>query len=492
MHDSAVLEERIRPRGRGAWPAPEHSAPADEYLYQRIGRQVRQMIEEGSLGPGERLPSLRRMSETAGVSLATVTQAYLELERQGIVESRPRSGFFVRGLPGLEPALPTCRRPSAVPRRVRLGGIVESIFGATRDPSIVSLGFANPSPMLLPTEALSRVTARVVRRHRDLAMQYCFPPGLGRLRRQIAYRMGELGAPVAPEEVLTIALQSVARPGDVIAVESPCYFLVLQLIERLGMYALEVATDAERGLDVSALEAALDEGVDVKAALLVPNFSNPLGSVMPEGEKRRLVALARDRGFALIEDDIYGDLAFGSRRPRLLRSCPGGDEVLTVSSFSKVLAPGYRVGWLAAGPRHEEVAAIKQTVAGSSPTLPQLAISEFLAAGGYDRFLRRVRRTYAAQVERMRHAVVRYFPEGTRISRPQGGFVLWVELPRGTDTGELFYDALARGVSYTPGMLFSPTRKYRNHLRLSCGLPWSDAVEDAVARLGALFGEGRD
>lgn len=466
----------------------------DAFLYQQVEGKVRALIDSGALGPGERAPSLRGLSKREGVSLATAMQAYMALERKGYLESRPRSGFYVRARAARSASVPRASKPQAVPRKVRLGDVVSTMFAVNQQPGIVSLGIANPSPELLPIKGLLRATTQVARREPLPSLEYCLDVGAEDLRRQIALRAAALGCPVAPDEVLVtsgctealaVALQSAARAGDVIAVESPAYYLVLQLIERLGMLALEIPTDPDTGLDLDALEQVLDE-VDIKAVVSVPNFHNPLGSLMPEANKRRLVALLAERGMPLIEDDVYGDLAFEQTRPALAKRYDETGSVLTCSSFSKTLAPGYRVGWVLAGRYLDEARRCKRTMSAASASLPQLAVAEFLRSGNYDRFARRIRRRYAEQVSRMRAAVLEHFPEGTRVSNPKGGFVLWVEMPRTVDSRVLFERALDRGVSVAPGVLFSPVAKFKNFVRLSAGLPWGEAVEGAIGTLGAL------
>ena len=182
----------------------------------------------------------------------------------------------------------------------------------------------------------------------------------------------------------------------------------------------------------------------------------------------------------LIDDDIYGDLAFEDPRPRLAKAYDRDGRVITCGSFSKTLAPGHRVGWLLPGRYHERASHWKQTSSGATSTLAQLTVADFLATGDYDRHLRRIRRVYRDQVERMRYLVAEHFPEGTRVTRPRGGFVLWVEMPRAVDGEALLERCLALGVSVAPGVLFSPSRRHRSCIRLSCGLPWSDAVEGAA------------
>ena len=473
------------------------SATSDSFLYEQVEKQIRHMIDTGVLKPEGRVPSLRRMSKQARVSIATVMQAYLALERKGFIEARPKSGFFVKPQQTREPTVPRVVKPRGLPRKVQVGDVAASVFAAAHCPGVVSLGIANPSADLLPVKGLTRAMTQVANRHRLQSMQYCPPAGVEGLRRQIAYRCADLGSVVSPEDVLitngasealAISLTLVANPGDVIAVESPTYFYVLQMIERLGMLAVSVRTDTEHGMCVESLEETL-ETVDVKAVLAVPNFNNPLGSLMPDDAKRRMVEMLSQRRIYLIEDDIYGDLHFDEQRPRIAKCYDEDGYVLTASAFSKTLAPGYRVGWLLPGRFGKEATQLKHALSGCSGTLTQMAIAEYLSSGNYDRFMRKVRKSYGEQVGQMRAAIAKYFPDATRVSRPRGGFVLWVELPKGVDSGALFGEAVTRGVSFTPGMLFSPRKTFKNYIRICAGLPWTDQVEAAVAVLGGIVHE---
>jgi DNA-binding transcriptional MocR family regulator len=465
----------------------------DSFLYDQVGQLVVDMIDKQTLQPGDRVPSLRKMSRQLKVSVTTVMQAYVTLEEQGLIEARPQSGYFVRSRRRLEPQVPRKTRPRSEPRPVAVGDTVATILSATKQRGVMPLGIANPSTELLPVKAMNRALARVSADQSQASIDYCFPPGHEELRRQIAFRTIDLGCNIGPDDVviangcteaLSLALSAVAKPGDVIAVESPAYFFILEMIERLGMLALEICTDAETGMCLDTLERELGRH-DVRAVVTVANFHNPVGSLMPDASKQRLVAMLAEREIPLIEDDIFGDLHFGDERPRIAKCYDHDGLVLTCSSFSKTLAPGYRIGWVIPGRFTEAVLKHKRTM-GFSATPTQLAVAEFLRNGGYDRHLRRLRSAYRDQVQRMRYHVGQVFPEGTRITRPQGGFVLWVELPPGVDSLELYEQALAQGVSIAPGTLFSPTQKYRRFIRLNAGMVWSDAVRDAVDTLGEL------
>ncbi len=463
-------------------------------LYERLADDLSGLIAKGALRPGDRLPSVRRYSQQQDVSVSTVLQAYLALENRGLVEARPQSGHYVRRhraavLP--EPRMP---RPSTAAARVTVSDLVARLYASAHDPHIVQLGTAVPSAELLPTERLNRAMSLIARSAGAVAMSYDPPPGCAALRRQIARRSLEWGCPLAPDEIVTtvgtmealhLCLRAVANAGDAVVVESPAYFGLLQLIESLELRAIEVPAHPRDGMALAALDDALRQP-RVKACIAVPNFSNPLGSAMPDAAKHELVRMLARRGVALIEDDIYGDLHFGEVRPRPAKAFDREGLVMLCASFSKTVAPGYRVGWVAPGRFREKVERLKFAQTIPSATLPQMAVAELLENGGYDHHLRGLRRKMCAQVARMTEAVAEHFPAGTRISRPSGGFVLWVELPPGTSALDLHARAMQQGVSIAPGPIFSAKQRFTNCIRLSCGNPWSETIARAMATLGRL------
>jgi DNA-binding transcriptional MocR family regulator len=468
---------------------------SEKYLYDQVSNHILELIDSGVLKPGDRVPSLRKLSQQLKVSITTVSQGYSLLAERGLLASRPQSGFYVNPTvrqTDLPKKTSTCCRP----RKVRFGELFEEVFTVANDPDVVPLGAAVPAIELLPVKGLQRATNRVLARHADACMDYCFPPGHLRLREEIARRYVEIGLAVDPGDVivttgateaLALSLQTVAQRGDIVAVESPMYFSVLRLIEKLGMLAVELDTDPETGICLDALESAL-ETMDIKAVVTVPNFSNPIGSLMPEDHKRRMVEILEAARVPLIEDDIYGELYFDDARPRVAKCYERNGGVFSCSSFSKTLAPGYRIGWVVADQRHHHrILEWKQASTSASSSLAQYAIAEYLASGEYERHMQRLRNAYRTQTEQMRFMLAQHLPRGTRISHPRGGFVLWVEMPRGNDCIEVFNRALEQGISLLPGILFSAARRYKNFIRISCGHPWSETLERAVMQLAGMI-----
>lgn len=463
-------------------------------LYERLASTLEQSIQGGVLRPGDRVPSVRQLHQQYRVSPSTAVTALLKLENQGWIEARPRSGFYVR--PRLASNLPEPVAPRSSPLATPIG---VSEFGArlfedANRSSVLHLGTACPAPELLPWERLRRDLAAEARRLGPASTSYDWPPGALRLRRSLARRYLNLGCPLSADELIittgcmeaaVLCLRALCKPGDVVAIESPMFFGLLQTMEELRLRVVEIPAHARTGLDVDVLARTLRRQ-KIKACVAIPQFNNPLGSLMPESHKKALLALLARHDVPLIEDDIYGDLFFGETRPRPVRSFDAEGRVLLCGSISKTLAPGLRVGWVAPGRYYDRVLALKRTTTIASATLTSLAASEFMDNGGYDHHLRSLRAALRQQVHRVSEAVAHSFPRGVRLSRPQGGLVLWIELPPGLDALQLSQDAVRANISIAPGPLFSPRGGYRNFLRLSCGEVWSPRMERGLATLGQL------
>jgi DNA-binding transcriptional MocR family regulator len=479
---------------------PEPSAPAaaearsGSTLYEGVAERISQLIEHGTLRPGERVPSVRRYSEQADVSIATVMQAYRLLENRGLVEARPQSGYYVRLRRWTAPPEPEIYRPKPQVTSVRVSELVLQIVKAGFIPGIVRLGTMLPSPELFPARELNRLMAAAGRRLPHESHGYLSPAGHPSLRQQIAQRAIGAGCTLAPDDIvvtcgaseaLNLCLRAVAKPGDTIAIESPTFFGILQIIEALGMRACEVPTYPREGICLDELAKRL-KYCRISACLFTPNFSNPLGSCMPDEKKKALVQMLAKREIPLIEDDIYGNLTFGATRPKVCKAFDTQGWVMTCDSFSKTVAPGYRVGWVAPGRFREKVEYLKWTNTHSTSSPPQLTMADFLKSGGYDRHLRKLRRIYSENLQSMTQAISGSFPPGTKDCRPSGGMALWVELPTEVKALELHRRALAEKISIAPGPIFSARQGYHNFIRLNIGNPWTERIEAAVLTLGKI------
>ncbi|MFT3924026.1 MAG: PLP-dependent aminotransferase family protein [Myxococcales bacterium] len=463
-------------------------------LYETLVEELTRSIDSGVLRPGDRVPSVRELTRSRSVSPGTVLQAYGVLEDQGRIEARPRSGYYVsvRG-PGPLP-LPETRKPNGRPGQVAMGELVFEVLASARDRNVVPFGSAFPSPELFPFKQLSHAFGAAARFLDPWKTVSDLSPGNLELRRQIARRYLEVGCTVKPDEILitcgamealNLCLQSVARPGDLIAIESPAFYASLQIIEALGLRAVEVATEPLRGVDLDALAQAIKRH-RIKACWFMTNYQNPLGSLMPLEKKRALVELLRRHEIPLIEDDVYAELHLKGTRPKPAKAFDEDGLVLHCSSYSKCLAPGFRVGWVVAGRSAERVQQ-RQLSNTLTPSVPaQLAIVEYLKHGGYERHLRQLRKALSDQQVRLLEAVRRYFPDGTRVTQPDGGYFAWVELPEGVDAVRVYRAAMKANVSVSPGPIFSAQRGFENCLRINYGHPWSPALEQGIRTLAHL------
>jgi len=465
-------------------------------LYETLADELAGLMAAGVLRPGERLPSVRQQQERRGVSPSTVFQAYYQLEARGLIESRPRSGYYVAPRRMLAAPEPEVSRPDAASTTVDVSELVFQVLEASRAPDIVPLGSAFPSPLLFPLDKLGRAVASSMRHIDPWSTVADLSPGNAELRRQIALRYQLDGVQVAPDDIvitngaleaLNLCLQAVARPGDTVLVESPSFYAALQALERMGLKAVEVATHPREGIELDALAAALEQHKP-SACWLMTSFQNPLGSLMSPEKKQALVDLLAAHDVPLIEDDVYGELYFGAQRPALAKRFDGKGLVMHCSSFSKCLAPGFRVGWAAAGRFARQVERLKLTTSLAAAMPSQLALAEYLGQGGYERHLRQLRGALAGQLQKMLAAIEGHFPDGTRVTQPQGGYFLWVVLPESVDALELHRLALAQGISIAPGPMFSAKRGFRNCIRLNYGQVWEDG---AVAVLGMLAKTGQ-
>ena len=467
-------------------------------LFEKLAEDIEKLVHKGVYLPGDRVPSIRQISAQHQVSITTVIRAYLLLESRGVLESRPQSGYVVSPrvenghLEALRPS-----RPIAVSGSVDVSRLVLSTLRAIGVDDAIPLGSPYPDPGLFPFEKLNRYATAAGRKKSLSDITSSLPPGSPALVRQIARRYLENGMAVDPNEIIVtvgateainLCLQAVAKPGDVIAVESPTFYATLHAIERMGMKAIEVATHPEYGIEIDAL-ANIIKSQPIAACMVMPNFQNPLGFKMPDEKKRELVELLAAADIPIIENGVYNELYYGESHPSTLKSYDKKGLVLHCSSFSKCLTASYHIGWALPGRYRDQVEKLKFLNTLTTPVIQQLAIAEFLERDGYEYHLRRIRKIYAQQAKLMRVVVTRFFPSGTRVSTPVGGYVLWVELPLKVDSMKLYQIVLDKGITIGPGYMFSISDSYRNFIRLNYSCPWSDEIEQAVITVGKLAAE---
>ena len=463
-------------------------------LYEQVANDITGLIEAGTFRPGERIPSVRHMSAQRKVSVTTILQAYSLLEDHGLIEARPQSGFYVRArLPIICPE-PKISTPEPDPTKVSMRELTMMVMKDLFNPKLVPLGAAIPNHEMLPEKKLSLILASLARRKGGLGIRYDTSMGCEELRVQIARQMLTAGSRLSPNDIMitsgcidavNLCLRAVCRPGDTVAIESPTYFGILQSMDAMDLQALEIPTHPRNGISLEALGFATEQ-TPVQACLVISNFNNPLGSCLPDPKKKKLVEMLGQRRIPLIEVDTSGELYYSEPRPSVCKAYDRQGMVMLCSSFSKTICPGYRVGWVTPGKFKSTIEWLKFTSNLAVAYLPQMAVAEYLDTGGYRHHMRRVRRTYALNVSRMIDAIMTHFPKTTRVTRPKGGFVLWVQMPENVDSLVLYKQALRAGITLSPGYLFSPSQRFKNFIRLNAAF-WSEEIERAIIRLGDLI-----
>jgi DNA-binding transcriptional MocR family regulator len=456
--------------------------------YLRLARDFEQQLRMGTLRVGDRLPSVRQLRDQYSVSVGTAIECYFWLERQGYIRAQPKSGFYVTRTPI------SCPEPEVNPSASSPVAVVGTSLTTVGDPSAVQLGPAIVSPCFLPLARLNRSMRLALSAFDDTAVTYEEPRGNIRLRRQMARLMFRQGATCSPDEIvvtsggteaLNLAIRAVAKAGDVVAVESPGCYENLQALEALQMRALELPHQPRAGVDLERLESAAKKH-RLKAIMLSSSCHNPLGSCMPDAIKAAIVAFAAKRQIAIIESDIFGELVFDGTRPHTLKAFDNHGIVLQCSSLAHYVAPGFNLGWIQAGRWQPEVERLKSFTNVANARLTQLALAEFLESGAFEKHLKKLRVALWRSVEATRDEVLRTFPAGTRVSQPEGGFVLWIQLPARYDGLEIQRRAAAARIHILAGEWFSPTKRYRNYIRISCGHPF-EVIQPAMRTLAGIL-----
>lgn len=463
--------------------------------YEQLAHDLSTSIRSGVFQSTQKLPSVRDLCEQYSMSLSTVVRALDTLVDSGLIEARERSGFYLKPEKNTEVELPITDYLLEEPTKVSHQQLALGLVKSTHEPSLCSMSMAIPDQAFLPVDELDRIYRKVLRTREHVRDRYEAMPGDALLRQQLSIYMRSRGYTCSPEqfvvtsgcqEAVLLALRSCTEPGDTVAVETPTYPGFWQVCDFLNLNVLEIPTDPQEGMSVGALEMAIERW-EVKACLLSANFSNPTGACMPDEKKQRVLSLCTKHDIIIIEDDVYGDLGADIYfRPKPLKAFDRTGQVIYCSSFSKTLSPGMRVGWVISERFQNEIEYSKYVANLATASTPQHVIGEYLKLGKYDKTLQTTRLEYANQLSHIVGRIQQWFPDETRVTQPRGGFILWLALPRHVDTVELLEHALRAGVSFTPGVLFSASSKFKHCLRLNCARKWDDCLEEALKRLGQL------
>ncbi|WP_299880423.1 PLP-dependent aminotransferase family protein [uncultured Cocleimonas sp.] len=464
--------------------------------YQQVADHISDQIKNGLLRAGEKVPSVRQCSAEMGLSISSVIRGYELLQDQMLIEPRPQSGFYVR--PQFERNNPPAiSKPTAEPSDVNIDSLAVTLMQTTQDENVIQLGTAPPFTDVPSVKALNRIMTKVIREEPNIA-DYDTPAGNEDLRRQIARRMINAGVNIHPDEIvittgcqeaITLCLRAVTKAGDTVIVESPSYFGTLKAIESLGLKVLEIPTHAEKGVSLSAIQDAIAQW-DISACVLTPNFSNPLGYVMSDEKKSKLRKLLKAADVPIIEDDIYAELSYNAQRPKAIKAFDetcANSNVLLCSSLSKSLSPGLRIGWAIPGRWLNEVTQLKVCNSMAGATVPAKTAARYLELGIFDRHLRQMRRHYKDQRDYFLHLATLHLPKNIRLTHPEGGYVIWLELEEHINSMKLYEDAKYENISIAPGPLFSVSGEYKNFIRINYGRATKDQLEEAMIKLGRII-----
>ena len=469
-----------------------------QFRYRHLAEEIEQKIMVGTYKPGERLPSIRKLHRQCNLSISTIYRAYTELETLGLVEARPKSGYYVNPVALQKIKVPQFAKAYYPPKKVKLSSMINSVISAINNPYLLPLGSTVTDSELLPFKFFSRILKDLSHAELKSMISYSLSEGYPELRRQITLRSVGVMEITTPDDIIitngcmeavALSLLAITQPGDTVALETPTNFGFLQLLKELGLLVVEVPTDPRYGVELDELEKMFQQ-TRVKVCLFVPNFNNPLGAVMPDDNKQRLVELLEEYNIPLIEDSISSELYFGKQRPQPLKALDHQDLITTCSSFSKTLAPGLRIGWVIPGKFiKEKIQNLKAAISVTTSTLDQYLIAQFLATGAYERHLRRLRNALKKQIVRTAFSIQKYFPPETRLAIPTGGTLLWVQLPPGVDGLKVYEKALDHNIAIIPGSVCSNSGQFGNFIQISCGSPFTANLDKGIETLGRIVTE---
>ena len=466
-----------------------------DFLYTQLVGRFENQIKQNLLKCGDKLPSVRALSQEQGISISTAYKAYVELENMGMIEARPKSGYYVKFSTSRYTKSPEMMPPLKKLEQVSVVEMIAMVYRNMGGDSVLSLSRSSPALELIPMAKLNKSMMEAIRKSPNGNTNYESLQGNIDMRKQIAKNAFNWGGQVSEDDIVTtqgcmealvFCLRAVTKPGDTVAIESPTYFGIFTIMMSLNLNVLEIPGDPKTGLDIAYLEQAMEK-VTVNACLFVTNFSNPIGSCMPDERKQQLVKLLAKKQVPLIEDDIYGEIYFGKSRPRTCKSYDTEGMVMLCSSVSKSLAPGYRVGWCIPGKFKEQILSLKLMHTISSATPTQAAIAHFFETGRYDLHMRNLRKALYTQCLHYMQGIAQHFPLDTKISQPQGGYALWIELDKSINAFELYQAAMAQNISVAPGQIFSTDARFTNFIRISFGRPYDEVLENSFKVLGELI-----
>lgn len=466
------------------------------FLYEQVAGKIEESISKLNLKAGEKIASVRSVSKEMKVSMNTVFQAYSILEAKGLIISRPRSGYIINTVSDSIRNSSKNIKPS-IPATVEITAMATAMMKNAKENGIVNFSILAPVNEYLPLTKLNKAVNASLTILSSDNFQYPLVDGHPRLLKQIARRTMDWQIPLSVDDIvvtngcmeaINLCLDAVTKPGDVVAVESPTYHGILQSLESRGLKALEITTDSVTGLSIEHLKEALSKH-KIAACVFMPICHNPTGACMPDSDKIELVKILGEKNIPLIEDDSLGELNFKTPRSLPAKAFDTYNNVMYCSSFSKTLAPGFRIGWVSAGNYQSQLEKLKFGSNISTNPVLQDAIGRYLESGNYDSHIRKLRIELQGQMIKYVSAVSEHFPKDIRLSVPQGGLSIWIELPENKDAFALQQAALGKGIGICPGHIFSTSDFYHHYIRINYCPLWNSKTENAISTIGKLVNQ---
>ncbi|NIG54883.1 PLP-dependent aminotransferase family protein [Chitinophaga sp. Cy-1792] len=463
------------------------------YKFEAFTNAIAESIKEGIFKPGHKLPSVRDLKVQYQTSISTIQQGYEYLIDLGLVESIPKSGYYVRNRPDLSQQQVKSRQRPVVRDATFKHHLGLTTAGKTGHQA-ATFNVAAPGDLLMPQKLLLRTMQQVIREQGAGLLRYYPSGGATNLKEQILKKAAVHQTLLHPDELLItdgalqalyIALASVCQAGDVIAIESPCVFSVLEVIRVLQLRVIEVPVDTRSGFDIDFFHKACRSN-NIKAVVVTPNFHNPTGTLLSDEQKQALLAVAQQHHVAIIENDIYGDLYFHGHRPSNIKSFDDSGLVLTYTSYAKTLSPGIRLGWLSAGKFMQRAEQIRFALGSTVSPLYQETVCRLLAGNSYDRHLRAFRMQLAKNAYMAINLLAAHFPENTTFNTPAGGYNIWVKMPDHTDMANFYAQCEKTGIRFTPGYTFSFTNAFDKYFRLVFADKFTTKRKAAIRKAGQL------
>lgn len=457
-------------------------------LYSGIAASIERQIRNGALKTGDKLPSVRKLSMEKNANPGTIVKAYFELEKKQLIESRPQSGYYVSFADRYN------RHPSpglSAPANAE-GSVAEIFYTVFNNRAAeINLSSSQIAPDLLPIARLNKEMIAAIRKLQNGGVAYS-STGNAKLKKQVARRSLSWGGNMKLEDIiptsgsmdaLTLCLSALLKPGDTIAVESPVNFGIINLAQMLRYRLLELPTNPITGMDISSLRKAI-ETKNIQLCLVMGNYSNPFGSCSPPEYQKELVSLLELHNIPLIEDDVFGELYFDRHIPTCCKTFDQTGNVLFCSSVSKILAGGYRVGWLAPGKYKERILRARPYHPQTCNTVTHEAVAGFMENNSYENYLKGIRQKLHINSLKYQHAVHQYFPENIKLTQPNGGIHFWLELEKNKDAIRLYNKAMASRIGITPGRMYTMQNQFNNCFTLNFSPDLDTKVEKALSQLG--------